>query len=469
MKEYTLFIFRRDLRVIDNRGFDYVQSKYENVIPIFIFTPEQITTKNKFISHHAIQFMVESLEDLDDTLREKGSTLHYFYGDNVEIVKQIKEKINVTHIVTNMDYTPYAKKRDRNIQTFCEKKQIQYELVEDYLLSPIGTFLKDDGDPYRVYSSFRDKVYSLDDNISKPITLYKNSKRLIHAKNIKSIKLKDVPFVKGLNHTIELERKGGRKNGLLIFSKLSRFNKYNKERNTMSIETTRLSAYIKFGCVSIREVYWKMKRVVGNNNGNELLNQLLWREFYYYIGHYFPEVLKGENFNKKMDYLNKRWFNDTNEFNKWKKGMTGYPIVDAAMRELNNTGYMHNRGRLISANFLNRILGQDWRRGEKYFANCLVDYDPLVNNGNWQWIGSTGIDTKPYQQRIFNPWIQSDKYDKDAAYIYKWIPELKGVPANHIHKWDKYCDDELYKDVEYPKPIVNYEERRNASLKMYKK
>ena len=170
-----------------------------------------------------------------------------------------------------------------------------------------------------------------------------------------------------------------------------------------------------------------------------------------------------------MDYLNKRWFNDTNEFNKWKKGITGYPIVDAAMRELNNTGYMHNRGRLITANFLNRILGQDWRRGEKYFANCLVDYDPLVNNGNWQWIGSTGVDTKPYQQRIFNPWTQSDKYDKDAAYIYKWVPELKGVPANHIHKWDKYCDNELYKDIEYPKPMVSYEERRQTSLKMYKK
>ena len=196
----------------------------------------------------------------------------------------------------------------------------------------------------------------------------------------------------------------------------------------MSIPTTNLSTYIKFGNISIREAYWKFRKTFGLKN--TLVSQLYWREFYYYIAFYYP-VLKSENFQSKYDDL--EWSYDKRDFRRWYSGNTGYPIVDAGMRELNATGSMHNRARLITSNFLNRMLGQDWRTGEKYYARLLTDYDPAVNNGNWQWIASTGVDPKPYFQRLFNPWLQSKKYDPEADYIKKWIPSLKNIPAKELH------------------------------------
>ena len=160
-----------------------------------------------------------------------------------------------------------------------------------------------------------------------------------------------------------------------------------------------------------------------------------------------------------------KWNYDKKWLEAWQQGRTGFPIIDACMRQLNTSGYMHNRGRLISSNFMNRILGLDWRLGEQYFANQLVDYDPIVNNGNWQWIASTGTDTKPYFQRVFNPWLQSYRYDKDAEYIKKWLPELETVPAKHLHQWDKYFTE--HEKIGYGGPIVDYAERRAISLKMY--
>lgn len=469
MKRYCIFIFRRDLRIKDNHGLNYALEHYDNIIPIFIFTPEQIQ-KNSYKSEHAIQFMTESLECLDNELKQYTSKLHYFYGKNIDVLESIMKKVNVESIVTNMDYTPYARKRDQSILKMCEKHGIQFHGVEDYLLSPIGQhFLKDDGEPYQVFTPFKENVFEKDTLIEKPRRLHKYIRNCQSLSSIHSIHLNDIDIIQNImkNKNKNSRMIGGRKNGLHHLSMISKFSNYNTERNSVSIETTSLSAYIKFGCLSIREVYWKIRDKLGKRN--ELLSQLIWREFYYYIGYYSPHVLNGEQFNIKFNYLDGRWVTNTKHLNKWKEGETGYPIVDAGMRELNATGYMHNRARLITSNFLNRILGQDWRNGEKYFARKLIDYDPLVNNGNWQWIASVGIDTKPYQQRIFNPWLQSKKYDVDAEYIYKWIPELKSVSPKHIHKWDEYHDNEEYKNISYPKPIVDYKEGRDRSLKMYKK
>jgi deoxyribodipyrimidine photo-lyase len=211
----------------------------------------------------------------------------------------------------------------------------------------------------------------------------------------------------------------------------------------------------KYGCLSIREVYHILKH-------EDLKAQLIWREFYYYINYYFPKLLsKSKSFQSKYDGI--KWVHNNKHLELWKRGETGYPIIDACMRQLNTTGYMHNRGRLIVANFLNRILGLDWRFGELYFAQQLIDYDPCVNNGNWQWVSSVGIDTKPSSQRIFNPWLQSKRYDHDCIYIKQWIPELKDIPSNHIHQWDIYGDKKIY-----ILPIIDYADARQRSLKMYK-
>jgi deoxyribodipyrimidine photo-lyase len=451
---YTLFIFRRDYRLIDNKGLIHAMKNYNKIIPIFIFTPEQITSKNMYISHNAIQFMIESLKVLDKDLRKHNSKLHLFNGDNITVLKTILKTIDVKNIVFNMDYTPYAIKRDNDIKELCESKDIACTIIEDYLLKDIGTFNKKDGNPYTIFTPFKNNA--LKHKIDKPINF--------KIQNLVKInKLKEADYIKyKINKSILI--KGGRKEGLNQLNKVKNQKRYNTDRNTLSISTTHLSAYIKFGCISIREVYWKIRDLFEKRN--LLISQVLWREFYFYICYYFPRVLKGKNYNKKYDKI--KWIYSENNFKAWTLGKTGYPIVDAGMREMNKTGYMHNRARLITANFLNRMLGMDWRIGEQYYATQLTDYDPAVNNGNWQWIGSTGVDPKPYFQRLFNPWLQSKKSDKNAEYIKKWIPSLKDIPAKELHKWDEYYHKYDLKKLNYYKPIVNYKKARERSIQMYR-
>jgi len=455
MTKHNIFIFRRDLRIKDNVSLNYAMSNFNNIIPIFIFTPEQISSKNKFKSDNAIQFMIESLKELDLELKKNGSKLHIFKGKNKTVLTKIFKELDVENVIFNMDYTPYAIKRDAEIAKLCKGKDINCVMHEDYLLAPIGSMLKKDGDPYTIFTPFRNNGFK--------VKIDKASK--IRSKNLtKANKLKTDDYIKYKNNEKILVN-GGRKNGLKQLKKINIQKKYNTNRNTLGIETSLLSAYIKFGCISIREVYWKVKEKLGTSNS--LLSQLFWREFYFYIAYYFPQVLKGKNYNEK--YNNLEWNKSKSKFEKWCNGETGYPVVDAGMREMNETGYMHNRARLITSNFLNRMLGMDWRLGEKYFATMLTDYDPSVNNGNWQWIASTGTDPKPYFQRLFNPILQSEKFDKQAEYIKKWIPELKDVTAKDIHKWESKYKDYDVKELGYFEPIVEYKKARADSVKMYRK
>lgn len=456
-----LFIFRRDLRIHDNRGLLYAMKEYGNVLPIFIYTKEQVSTSNPYRSENAIQFMTESLYDLERELKKHGSDLHLFYGDNVGVLRKIAQTVSVKAIIWNEDYTPYAQKRDKEIESFCKSKKIACEKVEDYLLAPIGTFAKGNNDPYTVFTPFRNNVLSLEKHIDKPTKTSSFRSKLKRESFPK--RFTELEKVELFNNPDKLV-KGGRSEALKYLSRLSSQRNYNKTRSDLALSTSHLSAYIKFGCLSIREVYWKMRDLFPKTN--DILSQLIWREFYFYIGYYFPRVLKGKNFQTKWKAI--KWRKSEKELKAWCEGRTGFPIVDAGMRELNTTGYMHNRARLITSNFLNRILGQDWRRGEKYFATQLTDYDPLVNNGNWQWIASTGTDTSPYSQRLFNPWLQGERYDPDCKYIKKWIPELKNVERIDIHNWDDCRNLEKYKDVDYPAPIVDYSKRREDSLKMYR-
>lgn len=455
MTEYTIFIYRRDLRIQDNKGLNLAMQEFDNIIPIFIFTPEQIGDKNKFRSDNAIQFMCESLEDLNKELKKNGSKLHIFKGENNKILSGIFNKINVKNVVFNMDYTPYAIKRDKSIKALCKKKGINCVLVEDYLLDKVGTILKPNSEPYTVFTPFKNK--GLKYSVDKPSKM--RAKNLTSSNKLSTTKI--------INYTVnpDILVRGGRSNGVKMLKKVKNHKNYGKVRNMLSIPSTELSAYIKFGCISIREVYWMVHKTNGLNS--VLMSQLYWREFYYYITYYFPYVLKGKNFNPKYDGID--WVKEKGHFKKWCEGKTGYPIVDAGMRQLNETGYMHNRARLITANFLNRMLGYNWTVGEKYYATKLTDYDPAVNNGNWQWIASTGTDPKPYFQRLFNPIIQSEKFDPDAKYIKKWLPQLKNIPASDLHKWEsKYVNYNLG-DIDYVAPIVNYKEAREKSVKIYRK
>ena len=443
---YSIYIFRRDLRLEDNLGFYYAIQNCKPVIPIFIFTPEQVV-KNEFKSENAIQFMIESLKELDTKLQKHKSKLFVFQGDNVKVLNKIAKNLAISEIIFNQDYTPYAKKRDEKIAKFCNKNKIQCHMIHDYLLAEVGSFLKKDETPYTVFTPFKNNALKVD--IEKP--------KKIKIKNLAKVDLVDDGFISNpINPDILL--KGGRKNAKKRLELLKKQNKYNDNRNSLSITTTLLSAYIKFGNISIREAYWCIRDILGIDN--DLIGQLFWREFYYYIANYFPKVLEGKNFNPKYDDI--KWTNNMAHFKAWCEGKTGVPVVDAGMRELNKTGYMHNRARLITSNYLNRILGCDWRL--KYYASRLTDYDPSVNNGNWQWIASTGTDPKPYFQRLFNPWLQSKKSDKDCEYIKKWIPELESVPNKEIHEWDKHCNKY---DV-YMKPIKDYKKGREESVKMYK-
>jgi len=379
------------------------------------------------------------LEELRDHI-----PLHIFYGDNLKVLSKINKTIPISNIVFNKDYTPYAIERDQSIDSWCVKKNINCVQIEDYLLSPIGRFNKTDGSPYVVYTPFKNNVlkHSIPNTQNHPL------KHLIYHKPLEHISYYS-PNLDYYTYNPHNNVKGGRKNGLKYLHTNIDY------EDQLSIKTTQLSAYIKYGCLSIREVYHHFK-------DENLKAQLIWREFYYYINYYYPNLLK-KSVAFQMKYDKIKWVNNKKHLEWWKRGETGFPVVDACMRQLNKTGYMHNRGRLIVSNFLNRLLGLDWRLGELYFAQQLIDYDPCVNNGNWQWVSSVGIDTKPYSQRVFNPWLQSKRFDPHCIYIKEWIPELNDVPPNEIHQWDLHGDPDIY-----ILPIIDYTMARERSLQMYR-
>jgi deoxyribodipyrimidine photo-lyase len=248
---------------------------------------------------------------------------------------------------------------------------------------------------------------------------------------------------------------GGRINGLKQLKQSAQTQKhYPNTRNVFAVNTSQLSAYIKFGCVSVREVYRQFVHSFGIKS--EIIRQLIWRDFYAHVLFGYP--------NYKSSLKSVRWSNNERHFDLWCKGMTGFPIVDASMRQLNSTGWMHNRGRLVVSSFLVKTLLIDWKWGEQYFANKLVDYDVASNNGNWQWISGSGVDSMPYY-RVFNPWTQSEKYDPDAEYIKKWIPELKDVDPKIIHKWDVHKNTGV--KIDYPAPIVDFSTQYHKMLERY--
>ncbi len=449
----SIFIFRRDLRIVDNTALIEAYKKSDTILPIFIFTPEQIED-NEYFSNNAFQFMIDSLKELN-----KEIPINYFYGDNIEILKKLYKDYNYTDIFFNIDYTPYSRDRTENIIEFCKANNINYHTFEDYLLLPIGTVMKSDNQPYQKYTPFKNKFKTLPVLIVNSYDFGKKDK-FIEIENDFCIKtfLKNIKFSENENILLH----GGRENALKLLKNIKNFKDYPDNRNNLSIPSTHLSPYVKFGNISIREFY---HTIINNfDDSHTLVSQIIWREFYYYLAYYFPRVLKGQSL--KIDYDNIEWENNSEVLESWKNGMTGFPGVDAGIREMNITGFMHNRARLITSGVLIKILNCDWRLGEKYFAQKLIDYDPILNNGNWQWSSGSGADSQPYF-RIISPWKQVIDHDKECQYIKKWIPELKDVPNKDILNWEKNW--KKYKNIGYPGPIVDYNEMRKSIVETYKK
>jgi len=443
---YGLFIFRRDFRIKDNTAWNEMIKEYNNIYPIFIFTPEQIDN-NKYKSDNAIQFMIESLIEL-----KKRINLTFCYGNIEDVINDIINKNNIDAIYTNTDYTPYSLKREILIEKIAKNKDIIFKYFHDITLFEPKSIKTISGQIYQKFTPFYNQC--MKEKVRKPIT----NKNKVNIKKVNTkyeINKKKIDNKYIYNNDIFIH--GGRINAIKILKNINKFNKYDKTRNILNINTTNLSAYLKFGCVSIREAYYQIKKQQGKKAA--LIRQLIWRDFYYHLGDGFIDRFGNS---LKEQYDNIKWDNNIKLFNKWKNGETGFPIVDACMRQLNKTGYMHNRGRLIVSSFLIKNLMIDWRWGEKYFAQKLIDYDVFVNQGNWQWTSGSGADSQPYF-RVFNPALQSEKFDPDAKYIKKWIPELKDIEPKHIHYWEEYYNDS------YIKPIINYKESKIKSIKMYKK
>lgn len=448
----ALFIFRRDLRLEDNTGLTFALENAQEVILCFIFSPEQID-HNPYRSDHCLQFMIESLEGLESDIIAKGGKLYLFYEKPEKMVMELIKKEHVDVVVVNRDYTPYSIKRDQKIDAVCKKFGVFFYSFDDALLHPLDQTLKKNGKPYTVFTPFYRNAMRLDVNF--PVT-----------NRYKNYYSGSIPFAiaSSLYKKILPERplplSGGRSAALKILENMERFSYYESLKDFPSEQgTTHLSAHLKFTTCSPREVYWVISRQLGTSSA--LIRSLYWRDFFTSIGFYFPQVFSGA-FHAKFDRL--QWSHNEQMFRKWCEGKTGFPIVDAGMREMNQTGFMHNRVRMITASFLVKDLHINWRWGERYFAQTLIDYDPAINNGNWQWAASTGCDAQPYF-RIFNPWTQAVKFDPNCFYIKKWIPDLASLPPEIIHKWHQ--EKHHSKCLSYPIPIVNHAKESKIALSLH--
>lgn len=462
----AIYIFTRDLRIEDNLALINALKNNLYVLPIFIFNPDQITDKNSYKSNNCVQFMIECLEDLDDNLRKLGSRLFYFYGDFIDILHKIiktsektSEKYNFNSIYISKDYTFFAKKRESDLEKFCKKNNFFFNSIENHMLLGVDIVKKDNGEFYKKFTPYYNAALKF--KIQKPI---KNTKKNFIPKLYKLSNEFNKNIHSFYNENKEILVRGGRSNAIKILKKIKDFKDYNHSREIPSIRgTTYLSAYLKFNVVSIREVYelFTKKLLLSNH----LIIQLYWRDFYMQIMYHLNPIKSNRLYNLK-------WNNNAQWIKKWKNGLTGIPIIDAGMRQMNSCGWMHNRCRMIVSNFFIKIMGCDWTIGEKYFASKLVDYDFSSNNGGWNWSASIfsgfefSLDSQPYF-RLFNPWRQQEKYDPDCVYIKKYIPELKDVPIKDILNWNEKWIQ--YKSYGYPQPIVDdIQKEFKSTLKIIK-
>lgn len=435
-KKIGIFIFTRDLRLEDNLALISVLKSCDKVIPVFIFNPVQIGDENKYKSDNCVQFMIECLEELDTDLRKKGSRMFYFHGNIKNVLTKIIKNTDIHMIGISKDYTPFAQKREKEIDELCKENEIIFDVTENHMITGVETVEKASGGFYTKYTPYLMAAKKI--SVPKPVpNKYNNyiSKTYKYPFEYTD----DIHDFYDSNNNVFVH--GGRSNALKILKKISNFKNYKSSREIPSKDgTTKLSAYLKFNVVSMREVYWKCVDKLSCDN--QLINELYWRDFYMqFIYHNGMDL-----------YDNVKWNNNPKLINAWKEGKTGIPFVDAGIRQMLKTGWMHNRVRMCVASVLVKTFHCDWKIGEKFFAYHLIDYDPHSNTGNWMWISSvSGADSQPYF-RSFNPWRQAEKYDSNAEYIKQYVDELNNVPAKDIMKWNEKYDN--WKNINYPKPIV---------------
>lgn len=424
-EEIVIFWFRRDLRLDDNIGlYHALQSQYP-VLPIFIFDNDILKNlDNK--RDRRVDYIYQAAESINQELKSVNSRLEVFNGKVMNAFIKLEDKYELKAIFCNRDYEPYTIKRDTEIYNYFKKKNIPFLAYKDQVIFDKNDVLKDDGKPYTVFSPYSKKWRSsLNNEYFQEYRIKKYNFLRLSYKDI--LNLKDIGFERTDINFIKPEL-----NPAII-------DNYDKTRNFPAINgTTRLSVALRFGTISIRHcVNFALQH-------NDIwLTELIWREFFMQILYHFPQVV---NNSFKPKYDNIKWINNESHFKKWCEGQTGYPIVDAGMRELNETGFMHNRVRMITASFLCKHLLIDWRWGEAYFAEKLNDYDLSANNGNWQWACGSGCDAAPYF-RIFNPSTQAEKFDKDNVYIKRWVPE--------------------FEYINYPQPMIEHKAARERALKAY--
>ncbi len=407
-QEVSIFWHRRDLRTNDNTGLYRALKNQKIVLPIFIFD-KNILDKLDDKDDQRVTFLHNTITNLQETYKQNGSTLKVFYGEPLEVFKSLANEYQIGSVYTNHDYEPYAKERDYEIRELLNAKGILFYSFKDQCILEKGEVLKDDGKPYTVFSPYMRKWKSvLTDYHLKPYPTEKYFGNLLQTDETSPVpSLAEMGF--------ERSEKPIPNNEL----QEDIIKKYHLQRDIPSMNgTSRLSVHLRFGTVSIRAL-----AKAGVKLNEKWLNELIWRDFYFMILWHFPHVVNNAF---KPQYDNIPWRDDVKSFNKWREGKTGYPIVDAGMRELNATGFMHNRVRMIVASFLTKHLLIDWRWGKAYFARKLLDFELSSNNGGWQWAASSGCDAAPYF-RVFNPELQTKKFDPQLKYIKKWVPEFESL------------------------------------------
>lgn len=424
----NLFWFRRDLRLEDNAGLYHALNSGSPVLPIFIFDTE-ILSRLESKCDARVEFIHLALKELQGKLVSNGSSLLVLQGSPAEVFKKLIGAHDIGEVFTNHDYEPYAIRRDAEVSKLLESSGIKFNTYKDQVIFEKSEVVKPNGKPYTVFTPYS-KTW-LAELKAHPVTVFPTEK---YFNNF----YKTVPF-----KFPELNDIGFNPSGIHFPPRLIKrgiIKKYEAQRDYPAIEgTTRLSVHLRFGTVSIRKLVEEARQL-----NDTWLKELIWRDFFMMILFHFPYSAEN-SFKPEYDMI--IWRNNESEFDAWCEGKTGYPIVDAGMRELNATGFMHNRVRMITASFVAKHLLIDWRWGERYFADRLLDYEMSSNVGNWQWAAGSGCDSAPYF-RIFNPYTQTEKFDPQNQYIKKWVPE--------------------YNTPEYPKPVVEHKAARERALSAYK-
>ena len=465
----ALVWIRDDFRVNHNSALAYASENHDQVSTVYIFNPEDYENKREaqrwWIYHSLINFKQE--------LSKFNISLELLVGDEVQVLKKIKTADNVS-LYWNKIPEPVEEKKETKIIKNFEEKNINYKFFKGNILSEHKEVTKDDGTPFKVFTPFwkvAEQVYLNKVPPKKSKTKKKNKKIFIfkQSSDLSKVLPNKNWFKKFEKYWTPSEIRSGKVLDELIEKKIGN---YHKTRDYPSIEgTSKISPYLKHGQVHVEKIWESCQNIQNKNTGyRKFVNEIGWREFSHSLINYFPQMLKG-NLRKEFDSF--PWIENKKNLEAWKKGLTGYSIVDAGMRELYETGWIHNRVRMIVGSFLVKHLRIHWKEGEKYFRNTLLDFNVANNVASWQWVAGCGADAAPYF-RIFNPILQGEKFDKDGTYVKHWVPELKNVPSKFIHRpWE--MDDETQKSInikigkDYPLPIVDHAKAREQALKAFDK